>query len=144
MRLRAPGRPSLRSLYRRQTYIRRLCCIEDRIYATHRPKNFRGSVQYCDIARPPKVTVMKAEHQRGEEGQVIHSTHQEIWRLLGSLNKAELSHHLRVRSRVKFNCLPAPHSNRLRPCLHPPQPAGKAKIATQKPADDEWEDDSQY
>ena len=26
----------------------------------------------------------------------------------------------------------------------PPQPAGKAKIATQKPADDEWEDDSQY
>ncbi|KAN0076026.1 hypothetical protein V8E54_007296 [Elaphomyces granulatus] len=40
---------------------------------------------------------MKAERRRGEEGQVIHSTHcQEIWRSLGNRNKAELSHHLRV------------------------------------------------
>ncbi|KAN0066827.1 hypothetical protein V8E54_015116 [Elaphomyces granulatus] len=100
---------------------------------------------------------MKAERRRGEEGQVIHSTHcQEIWRSLGNRNKAELSHHLRVCSSKIIAAtgsiarhalmvqLSYPHSNRLQPCLHPPQPAGKAKIATQKPADDEWEDDSQY
>ncbi|KAN0071048.1 hypothetical protein V8E54_001179 [Elaphomyces granulatus] len=64
-RLRAPGRPSLPSgSGGKPTFNAFVVSRIVSIRHTNRPKNFRGSVQYCDIARPPKATITAVTYNK--------------------------------------------------------------------------------